>query len=396
MGNLFGIAARLGLAATVLAGASVSAVAAKDTIKIGLVMPYSGWFQPIDEGTIKGAELAVDDINAKGGVNGKKLEIIKYDMKSKPPLGANGAIELISKGAKLIIVPSDFDFGGAGAFVAQQKGVVTMAGASDPKFGSKGIGKFAFAMSNASFAEGATLAEWAYKARGWKTAYVLLDNTISYTKTLCAGFTARFKQLGGDKAVVGDDKFINKDPSIASQITRIKSLKEKPSVIMLCSYAPGGPSAIRQLRAAGIDAPIVTGNAMDGDYWLGAVPKLSNFYVTNFGSKYGDDSDAKVNAFFQRYQKKHGKPSTTSYSIRGYSMVEAFAKAAERAKSTDGAKVVAELNKFKDEPLVIGQTTFTADHRIGVKRPVTILKAENGKFSFVTRYAPESVPGMTK
>jgi len=45
---------------------------------------------------------------------------------------------------------------------------------------------------------------------------------------------------------------------------------------------------------------------------------------------------------------------------------------------------------------MIGPTTFTADHRIGVKRPVTIMKAQNGKFSFVTRFAPESVPGMTK
>jgi branched-chain amino acid transport system substrate-binding protein len=396
MGRVQRVITGLGVAAGLMASSAVGANAASDTIKIGLVMPYSGWFQPIDEGTIKGAELAVDDINAKGGVIGKKLKIISFDMKSKPPLGANGAIQLISQGAKLIIVPSDFDFGGPGAFVAQQKGVVTMAGASDPKFGAKGIGKFAFSMSNASFAEGATLAEWTYKKKGWKKAYVLLDNTISYTKTLCAGFKTRFKQLGGDKALLGDDKFMNKDPSIATQITRIKSLPQKPDVIMLCSYAPGGPSAIRQLRAAGINTPIVTGNSMDGDYWLGAVPKLSNFYVTNFGSKYGDDSDPKVNAFFQRYKKKFGSPSTTSYSIRGYSMVQAFAIAVQRAGTTNGNAVVAQLDKFNKEPLMIGPTTFTATHRIGVKRPVTIMKATNGKFSFVTRFAPEVVPGMTK
>jgi branched-chain amino acid transport system substrate-binding protein len=68
---------------------------------------------------------------------------------------------------------------------------------------------------------------------------------------------------------------LNGDPSIAAQVTRITSLPAKPDLVFLCSYAPGGPSAMRQLRAAGVEAAILTGESMDGDYWIGSVPNLS-------------------------------------------------------------------------------------------------------------------------
>ena len=133
---------------------------------------------------------------------------------------------------------------------------------------------------------------------------MLLDNTIAFTKSLCGSFATRWTELAGKDGLLGQDTFLNNDPSIAAQITRITSLSKKPDLIFFCSYAPGGPSAIRQLRAAGINAPILTGESLDGDYWIGAVPDLSNFYVTSYGSKYGDDPDAEVNAFFKRFEAK--------------------------------------------------------------------------------------------
>ena len=383
-----------------LAGVSLAAMAAdraalaSDPIIIGFDMPFSGWFQPIDDGTVKGAQLAIDDINKAGGVLGRPLKEVDYDMKSEPPLGADGAIDLIAKGAKLILVPSDFDFGGPGANVAQSKGVPVFSGASDSKFGVAGIGSMAYSVSVASQPQGALLAEWAYKRKGWKTAYVLIDNTINFTKSLCSNFADRWKKLAGADNLLGTDTFLNNDPSIATQITRIQSLPKKPDLIFLCSYVPGGPSAIKQLRAAGLDQPIVTGESMDGDYWLGMTPNLSNFYLADYGSFVGDDSDKAIDAFYGRFKAKFGKPADVSYVLRGYSEVEAFARAATKAKSVEGTKVAAALDTFKDEPLVIGPTTFTAKLHIQVTRPMSILEVENGKYHFVERYAVKDVPPM--
>lgn len=365
--------------------------AADETVKFGFVMPFSGWFQPIDAATVNGALLAVKEINAAGGVLGQQIEVVKFDTKSEPTLGADGAMEVIGQGAKAIMVTSDFDFGAPGAFVAQQNGVLAFAGAADPKFGVDGIGNMAYTITNASMAQAALLAEWAYEQQGWKTAYVLLDDTVTMTKSLCGSFGRRWKELGGEASLLGTDTFLNGDASIASQVSRINALPAKPDVIMLCSYAPGGPSAIRQLRAAGLETPIVSGESMDGDYWAGAVPGLSNFYVASFGSIYGDDADPAVVDFFKRYEAEYGKRADVSYALRGYSVIEAWAKAAERAGSTDPAEVGKVLDTFTDEPLLVGPTTWTPEIHIPVKRPMTIIQSQNGTFSFVTKVAPREV-----
>ncbi len=372
----------LSLAAVVLAASPVEAA---DPIPVGLVMSFSGWFQPIDASSVKGAKMAVDEINAAGGVLGRPLSVIEFDNKSDPQLAADGVTDLISKGAKMILLPSDFDFGAGGAYVAQKEGVIAFSGASDPKFGVQAIGSMAYSDSTAAQAQGAMLAEWAYNVKGWRNAYVLLDNTISYTKSLCGSFADRWKALAGAAGLLGRDTFLNGDASIASQRTRILGLAKKPDFIMFCSYAPGGPSAIRQLRTAGIDAPLLTGESMDGDYWIGSVPDLSNLYVMDFGSVYGDDSNADVNAFFDRYKAKYGERSDTSYAVRAYSAVQAFARAAQKAGSLDGAKVAAVLDTFKNEPLAAGPTTYTPDLHIQTTRPMALMQVTDGKFHFVAR-----------
>jgi len=375
-----------------LAFAFSPAAQAADKPVFGLVMSFSGWFQPIDADTIAGAKLAIYEINAAGGVLGQPIQVVQFDNKSEPPLGADGAVDVIGKGAKAILFPSDFDFGAPGAYVAQQNNVIAFSGASDPKFGVKGVGPLAYSISNASQAQGALLAEWAFKDKGWKTAYVLLDNTIAYTKSLCSSMGTRWKEVAGADALLGSDTFLNGDASIAAQITRITSLAKKPDVIFLCTYAPGGPSAIRQMRAAGIDAAILTGESLDGDYWIGTVPDLSNFYVVNYGSKYGDDPEAGVNDFFKRFAAKYGKPADVSYGLRGYSAVQAWAKAANKAGSLDGDKVAAVLDTFDKEPLVIGPTTYTKDLHIQTTRPMSIIGVTGGKFAAVGRFTVEKYP----
>jgi branched-chain amino acid transport system substrate-binding protein len=380
--------------AAALTASVASAAMADDKSVLGLVMSFSGWFQPIDADTIAGAKLAVEDINAAGGVLGQPITVVEFDNKSEPPLGADGAIEVIGKGAKAILFPSDFDFGAPGAFVAQQNNVIAFSAASDPKFGVKGVGPLAYSISNASQAQGALMAEWAYKKKGWRKAYVLLDNTISYTKSLCGSFAERWTELAGADGLLGKDTFLNGDPSIAAQITRITSLPAKPDLVFLCSYAPGGPSVMRQLRAAGVEAAILTGESMDGDYWIGSVPNLSNFYVVNYGSKYGDDPSPEVNDFFKRFKAKYGKPADVSYGLRGYSAVQAWAKAANRAGSLAGDKVAAVLNTFSKEPLVIGPTTFTPELHIETTRPMSIIGVKDGKFSAEGRFTVEKFPAL--
>ena len=182
-----------------------------------------------------------------------------------------------------------------------------------------------------------------------------------------------------DAKLVGADTFKNEVPSIAAQITRIKSLPQEPDAIMLCSMMPGVVSAIKQIRAAGIKSMIINGSGVDGSYWLNAVPDLSNFYVPVQGSIYGDDPNPKVTEFNKTYKAATGGDPSSQYVYPGYVMIDVWAKAVERAKSTDADKVVAELEKMKDEADLFGPRTFTPELITRICARYLIVDTEAGK-----------------
>ena len=151
-----------------------------------------------------GAQLAVDELNKKGGVLGKKLEFTNLDGKSDPVTVGNVAVELIKKGAKAIIAPSDFDFGGPASREAQKAGIVGISpAASSPLYGSKTLGDKQFTMSMWNTTMGAATAEYAFNQKGWKVGYVVTDTFIDYTKSLSRYFIEHFKKLGGDDHLRG-------------------------------------------------------------------------------------------------------------------------------------------------------------------------------------------------
>ena len=260
---------------------------------IGFAVAQTGWLVPFDTG-YKAAEIAIDEINAKGGLLGRKLATAFCDTKSDREQGAKCGQELVEKGADFIVVTCDYDFGGPAALSAARGGKISWAlCAEDPKMGVQGIGPLAFSGAEAAQLQGSGIAEWGFAKKGWKTGYIFLNSSIEYDKSVCYGFDLGFKATGGK--IVGQDTFKNDDPSIATQITRLRAVNPAPDVIEICSYPPGGASAVRQIRAAGVTTPIASDNAMDGTYWLNAVPDLSDFYFASLGSIVGGDPRPGIN-----------------------------------------------------------------------------------------------------
>jgi branched-chain amino acid transport system substrate-binding protein len=382
------------LGAALAAALSASAAFAEDdTVTVGFPVALSGFVAPYDDGPRKAALLAIDDINAKGGLLGKKIVTVESDTKSDPGQGATAATEVLSKGARMVMVTCDFDFGAPAALVAQSSNVIAFSScAADPKFGVQGIGPNAYTMSTTTVSQGATLADWTFKEAGFKTVYLLKDTMVEYTKSLCDSFESRWTELAGADSIVGRDTFHGmNDTSIAGQISRLKASAAQPDFVMFCG-AINGASAVRQIRAAGIDLPLVASESMDGAYWLESVPNLSNFYVAVYGSVFGNDPDAKVNDFVARFTAKFGGAPVTGHALTGYSVIEAWALAVQRAGSFETEAVRAELDKFKAEPLLIGKTSFSPELHINVDRPMLILKIVNGKHEPVGRFITDKLP----
>jgi branched-chain amino acid transport system substrate-binding protein len=196
-----------------------------------------------------------------------------------------------------------------------------------------------------------------------------------------------------DATLAGSDTFKNDDASIASQITRIKSLPKEPDAIMLCTMMPGAVSAIKQIRAAGIKSMILNGSGVDGSYWLNAVPDLSNFYVPVQASIYGDDPNPKVTEFNKKYKAVTGGDPSSQYVYPGYVLIDVWAKAVERAKTTDAEPVVAELEKMNNEPTLFGPRTFSKELHHQNQGRYLIVDTEEGKPRVIDQWTiSEKIP----
>jgi len=368
------------LGATLCLGVAATAAAQdKEPLVIGMAVAQSGTMTAYDGDPTNGFKLAVSEFNEAGGILGRKVELVFSDTKSDPAQAFNSAIEVIDKGAEFLIASCDFDFGGPSAVAAQERGVLVMSICSgSPKWGPQGVGELAFTAGHAGSADGYVMAEWAFNERGWKRAYMLKDTTLTYTRTQCAGFEQRWKEVAGADSLQVDT-FKNGDPSIATQITRIKNADPQPDVIFICTYVPGGATALRQLRNSGVDIPIMSGFAMDGEYWTEGVPGLSEFYVPVYGNVFGDDPRAKINDFVASYAAAYGSPPATSLALLGYAALQAYKIAAERAGSTDSQEVRAELEKFDGEQLIHGRWWFSPDLHIQTRMSALINVVTDGK-----------------
>jgi branched-chain amino acid transport system substrate-binding protein len=385
-----GIALLLGL---MISADGFSRSKASNPIIIGVVGGFTGFMSPFDTPPYQSMQLAVADVNAKGGVLGRPLKLITADSKSDKVQAGTAAAQLINKGAVFITAPCDFDFGGAAALEAQKHKIVGMSPcAGTVQFGVQGIGPYAYTMGLSAASVMTAFAEWGYQTKKWRTAYVLVDDFILYEKQQAKTFKVRWEQLGGK--VLGYDHFQNSDPSIATQIARIKALSKQPDVLVVSSLPPGGVSALRQIRAAGINLPIIGGVGFDGLYWQQGVPGLSNFYGAAYADLQGHDPVPKVNALRKRLVAKFGVKGTQngSFWLAGYSTIEAFKIAAEKAGTTDGPKLKAALDSFHDVPLLIGPTSFSPNLHIALGRPVRLTQTQNGKLSYLRTWKPQSIP----
>ena len=381
--------ATAGLAALLLAG---PANAASDEILIGGALSLTGVQAPLDTPGFKGAQVAVKALNDAGGLLGKKVKFINIDGKSDPVTVGNVAVELIDKGAQLMVAPCDFDFGGPAGREAQSAGIVGISTcASDPLYSSWSLGDKQFTLSMWNTTMGAVAADYALKERGWKTAYVVTDQFIAYTKSLSKYFVEHFKTIGGE--ILLEDSYTNGDNDFSAQLSRLQALDKKPDVIFISSYGIDIAMMIRALREVGYDAPVLGGDSYDDPAIheaLGA--KLGNeiYFVTH--TWMGPESHPDMPKFIELYKDMFGEDPDTSFVATGWDTIMLMADAVKMAGTTDGAAVAKALEEGEFK-LLTGNLSYSnaADGHAPDKAAVLVeLKA--GTPGFLGWRRPESIP----
>lgn len=361
------------------------------TIKIGAALCLTGIQAPLDEPALKGAQLAVEEINKKGGVLGKKLELINLDGKSDPVTVGNAAVQLIEQGVKAIITPSDFDFGGPASREAQKAGLVGISpAASSPFFGSKALGDKQFTMSMWNTTMGAAAAQYA-REQGWDTAYVVTDDFIQYTKDLGQYFVEHFKTLGG--TVVFEEKYTQGAADFSAQLARIKALPEMPDFFYISSYMPDLGLIIRTMREAGITQPILGGDSYDDPGLFQALgPEYGNDIVFVTHTWVSPDTSPQMAEFLKAYEAKYGGPPEAMWAATGWDVVHILAGAMEKAGSTDGA-AMAKAMEDNTWDLLTGQLDWeAADKGHETHKQAAMVRLNAGVPEFLGWLMPESQP----
>jgi branched-chain amino acid transport system substrate-binding protein len=360
---------------------TTDAVAATDgEIVVGGIFNVTGDQSSIDAPAQQGFALAVELINAAGGINGRTIKYVTYDGQTDQTVCANNATKLIqTDGAIVIGGLSDSDYAYAAGAVAQTAGVpIVFSGATTPDIPSV-VGDCAFLTAFGDNVCAYAAASYAVEGLNAKTAYVLVDNSMSYTTNLADYFIEKFEELGG--TIVLQDYFSSGDLDFSTQAQRYLATGEAD--IMFMATGPDDASTvIQQFRSAGATAPMISGDGWDADLW-GVAGDLANqdIYVATHYS--AEDTSATVQDFIAAYNDKYGTDPENAFAALGYDCMNVIAKAIEMCgDDVTAANIRNNLEQIDGMQCVTGTITYTADSHVPDKS-VVITKAVDNTLTFV-------------
>ena len=356
--------------ATVIAGLSMISCggSGSSTIKVGGVAPLSGGVAVYGVECKNGIDLAIEEINAAGGINGKTLEFICEDDEGDPAKSVNAYKKLVTNdGVEYVIGSLTSGCTIALTNLAQNQKILQIAPAATATAVTD-AGNYIFRACFIDPFQGRVGGKFAFENLSAKKAAILYDIGNDYSVGLTENFESEFTKLGG--SIVSKESYATGDKDFNAQLTKIKTAK--PDVVYLPDYYGTVALIAKQLRAQGIDTPIVGADGWDG-LTENAGDEVLNGYYSNH---YAEDSDSPaVQKFVGSFKAKYNK-SPNSFAALGYDSVYMLKDAILKAGTTDGEKVRAAF-ETTDGDYVTGHITFD-EKRNPVKSAVMIQLVKDG------------------
>jgi branched-chain amino acid transport system substrate-binding protein len=374
----------------VLAATAAARTTAAKPIVIGWAFDSKGAMAPFDNPALAAAQLRVKQVNARGGVSGRPLQIQTCDTQgNKPAIAKACALKLLGAGANVIFTTCDVDYAAPVVQEAINRGVLAIAPCigtdqmGPKRFGAKG--KLAFSFGNVAQDEGSAMAQYAW-GKGWRTASLATDGVIVYFKDVVKAFKARWTQLGGK--VVDEETYHSLGGNdVQNAISRLNAKKADVVVTSTAGAFGALSTLISGLRSLGNNTPILNSWAGDGTYWLPKSPKVTNYYFVTYASIFGDDPNPAINKLAQQVH------AGTGGFIAGSAAIDGLAVAINRSDgSTNGARLAATMEKFKKVPTLSGLVSFSAKFHTVFGRQYRVVKIQDNKAHLVGTVVAKVVP----
>ncbi|HIZ68225.1 MAG TPA: ABC transporter substrate-binding protein [Candidatus Streptococcus faecavium] len=367
------------LAALVLVGcnkspdvtANATGTTIGDTLKIGVNLELTGSVAAYGNAEKNGINLAVEQINKAGGVDGKKIEVITKDNKSENAEASTAATNLaVQSQVNAMIGPATSGAVAAASLNAQKTGVplLTPSGTQDDLTIDKdGVKKYIFRTTFQDSFQGQVLAQYAYQNLNAKKVVLYYDNSSDYAK----GIAEEFQRVYPGE-IVTVATFASGDKDFQSALTKFKDL-DYDAIVMPGYYTETG-IITKQARDMGIEVPILGPDGFNDDSF-GDLAGVANthdvYYVSGYSTKTALSD--KATQFIEAYKRKYGS-EPNMFAALAYDSVYMIAEAAKGAKtSIDIADNLAKLSQFDG---VTGTMTIDKDHN--PIKTALMVKMENG------------------
>lgn len=354
-----------------------------DEIKIGFLGALTGEVASYGIYTLKGMQLAVDEINEAGGVLGKKLVIVEADNRGDKGEIANVTQKFITKD-KVSAIVGDPTTGGTivAAQIAQpNKTVLLSAGAVGA--GVVEIGDYIYRNTLLDSVAAPAVVKYLKENLGWNKVCIVTSKNNDYS----VGQTEVFKKALAENGVeVLSEEFIqDKDTNFSGQVTNIKA--KNPDGIVFTGYYTEGGLFMTEVHKQGLDLDMVGGDGLLSNVLieLGGKGVEGSMVFAGFSPEQPDELTEK---FIETYRAQNDGEEPDMFVAQGYDAVKILAAAMEKAGSSDPTVFKDALAQTKDFPGVSGTTTFR-ENREPVKSPISLLHVKDGKFSLLAKIPVE-------
>jgi branched-chain amino acid transport system substrate-binding protein len=358
------------------------ALRAQDTIKVGEYASLTGKEASFGQQSHKGLTLAIEELNASGGVLGKKLELITEDNQTKPGESATAVKKLISRD-KVIALIGEVASGRSleAAPIAQAAKIPMIApAATNPKVTQ--TGNYIFRVCFIDPFQGTVMAKFAQTDLKAKKVAVLSSVSNAYSVGLAKFFKETFTANGG--IIVSEKNFSEGDKDFRAQLTAVKAAGA--DAVFVPSYYTEAALIARQARDLGINVPFFGGDGWVADQLLEIGGEALNgcYYSTHFSP---ENQDPVVQAFVKKFKVRWGaNENPDAFAALGYDAAYVLVDAIKRAGSTEGPKLRNALAATQNFAGVTGVTNIDANR--DASKPAAIIAIKNGKLEFLKTVAP--------
>jgi branched-chain amino acid transport system substrate-binding protein len=351
-----------------------------ETIKIGEYASLTGKEAAYGDTSHKGTLLAIEEVNARGGVLGRKLELLTEDNQSKQGESATAVKKLISRDKVVAILGEVASIRSLEAAPVVQKARIPMITPSSVNSRITEVGDCIFRVCFVDSFQGNVLARFVREKLQVHRVAILTSVSSAYSVGMTNLFKARFVAEGG--TIVAEQKYSEGDKDFRAQLTAVKAAEA--DAIFASGYYTEAALICVQARQLGLNLPIFGGDGWDAPPLLeiGGAAMEGTYFSTHYSP---DNPSPEVQNFNRRYQARWGA-MPDAWAALGYDSAMVLADAMGRAGAAAPAKIRDALATTKDFPGVTGRITI--DAKRNASKTAVILTIKDGKYKFVTSVAP--------